>query len=224
MDDRKHDIELAAENTCAWLLKHHTFTEWIAQERGLLWISGNPGAGKSTLLKYALRKIAKNEAGNQNKAIFLSFFFHGRGAELQKTPLGFFRSILHQLLDLVPDASSDLIQDFKKNCETKGYPGEKWSWGKAELRDFLRSSLRKTLENHSIRIFVDALDEGGDKVAREMVNDFQSLIAQSSTGSSSRFTICFTCRHYPIIEYKSGAKFGWREKTVRTSRPMSKVV
>src|SRR5271170_4532863 len=198
------DIKPAAENTCAWLLKHNIFLEWAAQERGLLWISGKPGAGKSTLLKYALQKISRDEPAVQNEVLVLSFFFHGRGAEIQRTPLGFFRSILYQILAEAPSALSELVQAFKKNCEEKGNPGEKWNWRLEELQGFFRSSLSKILERYSIRIFVDALDECGESVAIELVEEFQNLLDYSSTRSGSTFSICFTSRHYPIIELNSG--------------------
>ena len=206
MEVRQHDINPATDNTCKWLLKHNTFREWSGQKRGLLWISGNPGAGKSTLLKYALQKITNDESITQNKLIILFFFFHGRGAELQRMTLGFFQSILYQILDQVPSALSDLVQDFKRNCEAKGDPGEKWKWHEAEFRGFLKQSIPKILEEHSIRMFVDAIDEGGDKVARELVREFQSFLAEPCTKSNSTFLICFTCRHYPIIEFEGEAK------------------
>ena len=206
MEVRQHDINPAADNTCKWLLKHNTFREWSGQKRGLLWISGNPGAGKSTLLKYVLQKITNDESITQNKPIILFFFFHGRGAELQRTTLGFFQSILYQILDQVPSALSDLVQEFKRNCEAKGNPGEKWNWHEAELRGFLKQSIPKILEEHSIRMFVDAIDEGGDKVARELVREFQNLLAEPCTKSYPTFLICFTCRHYPIIEFEGQAK------------------
>ncbi|SPJ72133.1 uncharacterized protein FTOL_01861 [Fusarium torulosum] len=46
-------------------------------------------------------------------ASILSFFFHGRGSELQKTPLGLFRSLLHQLLDQVSEALIGLVAIFQ---------------------------------------------------------------------------------------------------------------
>ncbi|OCL04556.1 hypothetical protein AOQ84DRAFT_380441 [Glonium stellatum] len=206
MEVRQHDINPAANNTCTWLFEHAKFREWSSHQRGLLWISGNPGAGKSTLLKYALQKTTNDGSAIQNKPIILSFFFHGRGSELQKTPLGFFRTILYQILDQAPGALSDLLQDFKKNCETKGKPGKKWDWHEAQLRDFLKQSLSKVSEVCLVQMFIDAIDEGGDKVARELVKVFQNLLAEPCSKSSFPVRICFTCRHYPIIEFEYGTK------------------
>ncbi|OBT71259.1 hypothetical protein VF21_09923 [Pseudogymnoascus sp. 05NY08] len=202
MEARKHEIAPATEATCEWLLKHNTFQEWTLQNRGLLWIKGNPGTGKSTMMKYALQKMSPCQPTTQSKLVILSFFFHGRGSDLQHTPLGFYRSILHQILDQVPSALSDLVNDFRKSCEVKGYPGEKWDWHETELRAFLKSSIPKILEYYSIRIFADALDESGETAAVELVKVFQSLISRCPNTSSSVFSICFSCRRYPIIDFE----------------------
>src|SRR5438046_1775553 len=99
MNDRGNDIELATEGTCTWLLGNKTYLDWLSpNNRGLLWIKGKPGAGKSTLLKYAFQAIERNEHPHSNQAVTISFFFHGRGSDMQKTPLGLFRSLLYQLV------------------------------------------------------------------------------------------------------------------------------
>lgn len=105
MDHRSYNIDTAAKGTCEWLLRHETFVRWV-RDRSLLWIKGNPGSGKSTLLRHALSKLTAD------KFLVLSFF-HGRGVELQKTRLGLFRSLLHQMLEKVPEACVDLIETFK---------------------------------------------------------------------------------------------------------------
>ena len=204
MEARQHEIVLATETTCEWLLQHSKFRQWTLQNKGLLWIKGNPGTGKSTIMKYVLQKMSHNKPAAQSKLVILSFFFHGRGSTLQHTPLGFYRSVLHQILAHIPSALSDLVTDFRENCEVKGKPGEKWDWHEVELRAFLRSSIPKILECYSIRIFVDALDESGETAAVELVKEFQNLIQRYTNTSGSVFSICFSCRRYPIINFKGG--------------------
>src|SRR6266480_1114422 len=116
MRDREHDIESRADNTCAWLFQHKKFLDWLAQQCGLLWVKGKPGAGKSTLLKYASQETRKHSL--QNKTIVATFFFHGRGAEIQKTPEGLFRSLLHQFLKRVPNILSELNKTFNNKVRT----------------------------------------------------------------------------------------------------------
>lgn len=199
MQDRGNDIEHATQGTCKWLLKHHIFMSWAASRGGLLWIKGKPGAGKSTLLKYALRKYRHISRAGRNDLV-LSFFFHGRGDALQKTPLGFLRSILHQILKQAPDALSDLVSAYQQKCIDMGDPPGKWHWHATELWGFFESSLPKIFKDRSIWLFVDALDECGEADAKQLVKKFKRLLETSaSLPARIHFHICFSCRHYPIL-------------------------
>ncbi|PNP60690.1 hypothetical protein FNYG_14580 [Fusarium nygamai] len=202
MNDRGNDIYHAAAGTCEWLLRHQTYRDWVSHRRGLLWIKGKPGSGKSTLLKYALQH-AHGGHETEDKALILSFFFHGRGSELQRTPLGLFRSLLHQLLSQVPGALSNLIDTFEDRRRKLGTPGEKWRWHPQELPGFFESSLPKVLDTYSVRLYIDALDESGKKNAIELLKKFKSLL-QKLSSTNSQFGICVTCRHYPILVWDYG--------------------
>jgi hypothetical protein len=203
MNKRDNDVESAAEGTCTWLFQHPTYQDWISRPRGLLWIKGKPGAGKSTLLKHTLKNSHQIEPTIQNKGLVISFFFHGRGTELQKTPLGLFRSFLHQLLSYAPSTAAGLVQTFKEKCETRGVPGKEWDWHPRELQDFFEASLPKVLEICSVFILVDALDECGKEAAIMLVEHFQDLV-QKLPPTASQLSICFTCRHYPILALGCG--------------------
>ncbi|KAH7305580.1 hypothetical protein B0I35DRAFT_113420 [Stachybotrys elegans] len=201
MESRSKDVDTATTGTCEWLLGHSKYKTWKQSKRGLLWIKGKPGSGKSTLLRHALNSIQVDKG--RGSAIVLSFFFHGRGVELQRTPLGLFRSLLHQLLSHVPDALLILIATFEERCKNMGTPGEKWQWHLNDLRDLFRSSIPKVLESRPIWLFIDALDECGKKNAIDLVEEFKTLFeGLPDTGSYAR--ICFTCRHYPIVYFNSG--------------------
>ena len=197
MQNRSHDIGSAVEGTCEWLLRHEKYQTWAASNRGLLWIKGKPGSGKSTLLKHAL-----GNHGARDNALVLSFFFHGRGDELQRTPLGLFRSLLHQVLGQAPDALQGLVDTFKTKREQIGKPGEDWHWHKEELLLSFTSSLPKILNTRSVWLFIDALDECGKDNAVKLVEIFQSLLRSVSSQSIGprQFCICFSCRHYPILD------------------------
>ncbi|KAH7175768.1 hypothetical protein EDB81DRAFT_22618 [Dactylonectria macrodidyma] len=198
MDSRSHDIDAAAKGTCTWLLRHQTCTSWASCGRGLLWIKGKPGSGKSTLLRYVLNHVMAIPNTGEG-ALILSFFLHGRGSELQKTPLGLFRSLLYQLLHQDSEALTDLVATFQQRCKTVGKPGEQWQWHPRELPRLFESSLPKVLETRPVWLFVDALDECGQKNAVNLVREFKSLL-QGLPSTGSQFHICFTCRHYPILD------------------------
>ncbi|KAH7228874.1 hypothetical protein BKA60DRAFT_590008 [Fusarium oxysporum] len=198
MVSRFRDIDTAAQGTCEWLPRHKMYKSWTSCDQGLLWIKGKPGSGKSTLLQYILDYVMAIPNARES-ALILSFFFHGRGSELQKAPLGLFRSLLHQLLLQISEELTDLVAIFQQRCESIGKPGEQWQWHPRELLRFFESSLLNVLRTRPVWLFVDALDECGQKNAVELVRDFKSLLrGLPSTGP--QFHICFTCRHYPILD------------------------
>ncbi|KAH7146273.1 hypothetical protein EDB81DRAFT_869123 [Dactylonectria macrodidyma] len=202
MDSRFYDIDTAARGTCEWLPRHEMYTSWATCDRGLLWIKGNPGSGKSTLLRYILDHVMVM-SNREEGALILSFFFHGRGSKLQRTPLGLFQSLLHQLLRQVPEALTDLMTTFQQRCETVGKPSEKWQWHPRELPQIFKSSLLKVLRIRPIWLFVDALDECGKENAVDLLEHFESMLQAPPSSDLHRFRICFTCRHYPILNLDS---------------------
>ncbi|KAJ5900022.1 hypothetical protein N7495_004766 [Penicillium taxi] len=201
IDSRQNKIDIAATGTYSWLLSHETLTQWTRQNRGLLWIRGKPGSGKSTLMKYALQEIP---AVYDVDALVISFFFHGRGHELQKTPLGLYRSLIHQLLKSVSGALTDLVEYFQEQQRTIGEPGDKWNWELQQLQAFLKSSLIRILKTRSVVLCIDALDECGEELAVELIKDFDDLCL-SLPSTESRFGICFSCREYPILDLREGS-------------------
>ncbi|KAK5637257.1 hypothetical protein RRF57_012969 [Xylaria bambusicola] len=188
MDNRFNDIEAAEEGTCKWLLLHET--ERIAIE---------PCSGKSTLLKCALDN-GGGVPSTGDGSLILSFLFHGRGDKLQKTPLGLFRSLFYQLLKQLPNALQDLVDTFEQKSKELGEPGEKWQWHPEELWRFFESSLPKVLKTRSVSLFVDALDENGKKNAVDLVRKFKYLLKRLPSTGLNQVRICFTCRHYPILD------------------------
>lgn len=200
MDSRPNEVADPARGTCLWFLEHEAFVQWMRQHRGLLWIKGKPGSGKSTLLRYATHHVPVLYGAD---TIPVYFFFHGRGHELQKSLLGLYRSVLHQLLRHVPGALSDLMDYFDTKERTEGRCGCAWQWHVPQLQKFLHISLSKVLERFPVVISVDALDEGGEEAAVELIDFFKSLLAELPS-TSSRIGILFSCRHYPILELEEG--------------------
>ncbi|KAL6826497.1 hypothetical protein V8C40DRAFT_244386 [Trichoderma camerunense] len=199
MQNRGNDIEHAVPGTCEWLLKHNTYVEWAASPGDLLWIKGNPGTGKSTLLKHALSKQCDIPSAKENDLV-MSFFFHGRGDALQKTSLGFLRSLLHQILKQAPKALIHLVKAYRRKRKEMGHPPEKWEWHEEELWKLLDKSLPWLLKDRSIWLFVDALDECGEGDAKRLVRKIECLLKKLSPfPNQTYFNICFSCRHYPIL-------------------------
>ncbi|KAI1169676.1 nb-arc and ankyrin domain-containing protein [Nemania sp. FL0916] len=194
MNDRYNDIENPSPGTCLWITEHLLFEEWMACDKGLLWIKGKPGSGKSTLLRHIIHAVT---ASLGNTPLILTHFFHGRGVELQKTPLGFFRSLMHQLLCRVPDGIPKALAEYNTKHHTMGDAGSGWQWHLRELKDMFKDAVLDILNYHSIWLFVDALDESDKANAVRLANDFETWIRETPVGL--KFHICFTCRHYPVL-------------------------
>ncbi|KAK2730929.1 hypothetical protein FQN57_003787, partial [Myotisia sp. PD_48] len=202
MEYRVTDVASAADGTCSWLLEHEKYVKWRSEDRGMLWIKGKPGAGKSTLLKYALNDLSQSRNQSMPKVEIISFFFHGRGNELQKTPLGLFRFMTRELLHRFPNQLLDIIEVFKRKKSASGSK-EGIQWFQQELRDLLTTCICKILDYSALRIVVDALDECGDKAAVSLVDDFERLLLKCSSAPNG-LSLLFTCRHYPITRSLGG--------------------
>ena len=192
MDRRVNDIDDETPHTCNWLLKNEKYKTWLARSQALLWIQGKPGAGKSTLLRYAVRQP------RQSNDIVASFFFSARGAPIQQTSLGMFRSLLHQLLEKIPKMLFKFSLMYEKKRDTKLGPGQNLEWHERELREFLDNYTTILPEADPIRVYVDALDESGQDVAIGLVKYFRKLTSRPSS-TKAGISVCFSCRHYPIL-------------------------
>ncbi|KAL8301465.1 hypothetical protein RB593_000327 [Gaeumannomyces tritici] len=200
MTNRFHDIQPAENETCHWLLRHRKYQDWADLERSILWIMDKPGAGKSTLMKYALDNHPQLPGAAKDDIVF-SFFFHARGHDLQKSPLGFWLSLLHRFLELAPAPLARVVQTYLQKQANHGKHEEgKWQWHQNELHSMFKSVLPDILRARRVLIFVDALDECGKDNALALVSQFDSLLRGLPTDAGfRRFHICFSCRYYPIV-------------------------
>ncbi|KAI1390695.1 uncharacterized protein F4822DRAFT_161355 [Hypoxylon trugodes] len=206
LQSRELDIAIALDSTATWLFKHRDYVDWASwgvthteERRGLLWIRGKPGSGKSTLMKEALTQA--KVAGRRSSFSVSAFFFSMRSnVQLQKSPLGLFRTLLYDLIKQDKALLTAFITEYKRKRATNPGP---WTWHQTELQNFFRSVyLRDEFSRlRNAMIFIDALDESdreGHKeayqVARELVFYFREITA------GRRLKVCLASRHYPDIE------------------------
>ncbi|KAL5591167.1 hypothetical protein FOBRF1_014724 [Fusarium oxysporum] len=201
IDSRKATIKTAYSKTCSWFLKHRNYLEWLnlekhSQHHGFLWIRGKPGAGKSIIMKFIYTKMKKTDI--TTGALTVSFFFNARGGLLEKSVLGMYRSLLLQLLEGFPDLQRilddpDLIPRNQVTCPPLNI-----------LKDLFRSAI-SSLEDRALTCFVDALDECDEQQVRDMIDLFEE-VAEQCVEDNVRFQVCFSSRHYPYIDIKSGVR------------------
>lgn len=201
MNYRQDEVLSTHQDSNDWIFRHERYIKWLSEGCGLLWIKGKPGSGKSTLMKKIYKSIDENKSGEHVK---LAFFFHRRGNALQQTPIGMFRTLLHQLLSQVPRFAGTFHDLWKQKKKWELESEQGWEWRFEELRDAFFSSLVAAAKSYRIIIFVDALDEAGN-ASREIVQYFHSLNkACLNTAVSTK--ICFSCRHFPIFAVKNAVQ------------------
>jgi len=130
--------------------------------------------------------------------IVASFFVHGRGTQLQKSPAGLYRSILHQILTKAEILRTQLTELYLIKQDTQGECGKAWNWHEKELLEFLETRVREHTTK-SITIFVDGLDEFGEEMARKLSAELWSL-TKPGRGARSAISMCIACRHYPVMD------------------------
>jgi hypothetical protein len=194
MDARHRTINQAHDETCKWLLLNGQYRDWIdvakfLEHHGFLWIRGKPGAGKSTLMKFALVEAQKT----MKETIIISFFFNARGANLEKSTLGMYRSLFLQLLRKLPEDEDSL-----EFLDVLGDElGVDYQWSVQTLQVMLEQALQ-SLKRIPVVCFIDALDECEEQQIRDMVAFFENL-GKLSVSTGVRLKVCFASRHYPNI-------------------------
>ncbi|GJC77684.1 ankyrin-3 [Colletotrichum liriopes] len=206
IDNRRSNIKSALGKTCKWLTSHRSYEDWLDPEKlpahhGFLWISGKPGAGKSTIMKFAMNRTkrgqAKNSAGN---SAVIHFFFNARGEDVEKTTVGMYRSLLHQLLRTLPDLQEVLdMADFNLLIADHSFP-----WKLRLLQKLFKRAILR-LGKRQISCFIDALDECAEDEIREMVKSFEEL-GRLSIRKGIKLYTCFSSRHYPHISIRNGLR------------------
>ncbi|KAK2746767.1 hypothetical protein FQN55_005494 [Onygenales sp. PD_40] len=206
LTSRFHSVTGVEGDTCSWIFSQPPYERWItdtnkAKEENIFWIKGKPGSGKSTLMKYLVQsqnQTASKLRGNRPlPLVTASFFFSARGNDLDKSAVGLFRSLLHQILQEIPSMLQAFLPLYRKKRDTQ-QPG--WKWHLDELQKFFASALA-TGPNCRIMLYIDALDECQEQDVRNTAQ-FVEKIATQTSSSGTEVRICLSSRHYPNIVIK----------------------
>ncbi|KAK8191143.1 uncharacterized protein BKA78DRAFT_313503 [Phyllosticta capitalensis] len=191
---RYEQIYDSTENdTCQWIFKRKAYKEWLSTTcQSVLRIRGNPGVGKSTVLKQALQTYKKEH--RPHDVVVASYFCYGGGKDLQKSPLGFYRWLLRQIIPHFPKVFWDVVLECRTRNQTEAYNGESWSWRPEKLQKYLKIRLPEACSRRPITIFIDALDELSDDHRTEFHDFINTLIGTAPLGT---LKICVSCRYYP---------------------------
>jgi hypothetical protein len=190
MNTRQGNISRTHLDSCEWLFDQAEYLNWrdpelISEHCGLLWIKAKPGSGKSTMMKFLLSSAKKQLPSDTT----ISFFFHARGDELQKSLEGMYRSLLHQLLTAFPQ-----LLDLHTLRAAQIAPH---TWSVDSLRSLFHDAVLG-LENSRLTCFIDALDECPEDEIRDLIDALGDL-SHSAVNEKVAFHVCFASRHYPYI-------------------------
>lgn len=214
IDERLTHLTPAQGTTCRWFLTESKYQSWknVAQQSehgGFLWIKGNPGTGKSTLMKHIFEETKVSSQDDPSR-ITLSFFFLARGTAEEKTTMGLYRSLLHQLFGIASDLEDSLkwmTVDGARTIQSNG-------WSEEALKQTLKYAVLK-LGNRSLAIFVDALDECDENKADDMVSFFEEL-CEYAAEKRVQVQICFSSRYYPTVVIKKGIEVSLEDEIGHT--------
>ncbi|KAM3425637.1 hypothetical protein BST61_g7582 [Cercospora zeina] len=108
-----------------------------------------------------------------------------------------FRSVLHQILRRDSTLLSRFARDvrYEERLRSKGGPGrdKRWDWTESDLRELFLRYIQDVTKTIDLRLYVDALDEGGEQVARQLM----ALFKRCRADAAHRLNICVSCRPYP---------------------------
>ncbi|KAM5354925.1 hypothetical protein ACJ41O_001571 [Fusarium nematophilum] len=201
INTRPQSLGNPTEHTCHWLFNHDVYQNWLnsrnrRKHHGLLWLKGKPGAGKSTLIKEAFRRAAMDQ--DKSGYCTAAFFFSAKGHELEHSPIGLFRSLLHQLLP----KNWELLQRFKqiwaeKKVEWDQDQQRDGTWGEAELQPLIEYMFTTKPAAKTV-IFIDALDECDPESIRPQAY-FWRKITKSAHAAGVHLNVCLSSRHFPSV-------------------------
>ncbi|OQO14293.1 hypothetical protein B0A48_01169 [Cryoendolithus antarcticus] len=196
MDARYQAIDPSSAQTCRWLVEQPEYKRWrdpaqLEEHHGFLGIKGKAGAGKSTLMRHALDEHTEKKSKDEH---VISFFFNARGADLEKSQLSMYRSLIHQMLQRAPWQQASL--DPKRIAQARQ------EWTLPGLRNLFRELILKS-KSCPLTCYIDALDECPLEEVIELIEFFEDL-GDSCIERSRKCSVCFSSRHYPevIIQYR----------------------
>lgn len=211
MDARGRYVSMPMATTCAWLDDNDEYKAWmndnnINKHNGLLCVGGKPGTGKSTIMKYIMEKFKQARP----RDLVLSYFFNARASsDLEKSPLGMYRAIVYQMLELLTDLKKSFLEMFIGKDTSYG----NIEWKIPELQTFLLSVAQKRSLLH-LCLFIDALDEDETQDVRRMVAFLQDFVKEDTKGCTKNlFRVCLSSRHFPQITIKGGLSLILEQQT-----------
>ncbi|KAF2004327.1 hypothetical protein P154DRAFT_485533 [Amniculicola lignicola CBS 123094] len=177
--------------------KQSKFSEWLASQADVYWISGKAGSGKSTLMKFLfhhprVRDRLSRWAGG-HELIMANFFFWNAGTTLQKSQEGLLQSLLYEVLRQYPALIPELCSNRTEMDAMDGY-GSSWT-----IREILQCFQQLKLTTRAVKVcyFIDGLDEY-DGEHMDLINALRNI------SNSPNIKICASSRPWFVFRDEFG--------------------
>ena len=144
-------------------------------------------------------KIANShvQACSQDPSTVLAaFFFNARGSEIEKSPTGLFRTLLHRLCQHISALRHIVVRAYVAKRRFSNFDVQ---WQLNELKDLLATVVTSSvLGRRKLILIVDALDECDLGAIQSVVQTFEDL-ASAALSEGTNFNICLSSRYWPQI-------------------------
>jgi hypothetical protein len=167
----------------------------------MLGLRGGPGIGKSTAINHL---IQGSRSMGAKKHITLAFSFYIGGEFMDTSRVGMYSTLLYKLLSEFPQHGTEFWKRMNEPWSMEAPPDA------SHLRELLVLALRRAIVETRVRVFLDALDEAGDREARGIIADLR-YITSASDGIPKGLSICFSCRSYPAFTVDNGSEIDLEE-------------
>ena len=192
---RSRFIGSVSSGTCEWIYLDELFIKWQEDESGIFRIQGNAGTGKSTLMRHLVtREISTNVLSQK---VITSFSFFDSGDDLEKSMLGFIRSLLHQIFQQAPRLARPAMREFLKQRRSDNSNIRYWDDLKT-LKDVTTETLKHG-SGYQVCLFIDALDECRFPSFRENIQFLSDMVGKSAPGMAVK--MCFSSRPHALISH-----------------------
>lgn len=143
-------------------------------------------------MKHALEEMKTRYDGSG--AVIVGHFHDARGTELERSLLGFFRSLVYQLFTRDRGPLAQYLLDLRPSASTGTYARE---WRLEALQEACAAFL-KSRRSSPIFIFIDALDEGNYSQIRKSLGYWEHVVTSASLNGND-VRIFLSSRHYPNV-------------------------
>ncbi|KAK0639896.1 hypothetical protein B0T16DRAFT_361557 [Cercophora newfieldiana] len=173
---RESAISSPYDKTFQWMFnddpnrKNAEFSQWLASDSSLFWITGKPGSGKSTLMKYISDFKSEGEGAalcrqqllawaGSSELLTASFYFWASGSAAQGSQKAMLSSLLFQLLQDNPDIIARIAPAVWESACLFNTQIRK-VWTEEDLSEILLNAV-KQLSGRKLKtcFFIDGLDE-----------------------------------------------------------------